>query len=69
MFVNVFAKETIGVDWFNRERTPLGVQGLVGEDGLVGCRRPLGLRANGCGSLMMRRCLLLIGNVLRAGSR
>ena len=31
--------------WFTRERTPLGVQGLVGEDGLLGCRRPLGLRA------------------------
>ena len=67
--VGAFAKETIGVAWFNSERTPLGVQGLVEEEGTVECRRPLGLRANGCGSLMMRRCLLLIGNMLRAGSR
>ena len=53
-----------------RERTPLGVQGLVGEDASsIANRRPLGLRANGCGSLIMRRCLLLIGNMLRAGSR
>ena len=30
--VGAFAKETISVDWCIRERTPLGVLGLVGED-------------------------------------
>ena len=41
----MFAKETISVDWCIRERTPLGVQGLVGKDDAVEYRRPLGLRA------------------------
>ena len=52
--------------WFIRERTPLGVQGLVRKNSVVECRRPLGLRANGCGSLIMRRCLLLLVNMSRA---
>ena len=44
--VGAFAKETINLARFIRERTPLGVQGLVGEDASsVANRRPLGLRA------------------------
>ena len=43
--VAVFAKKMISVDCFIRERTPLGVLGLIGKDGTVECRRPLGLRA------------------------
>ena len=45
--VGAFAKETTRVDRFVRERTPLGVLGLVGEDAFsVANRRPSGLRAN-----------------------
>ena len=32
MLVDAFAKRTIGVGWFNRECTPLGVRGLVEWD-------------------------------------
>ena len=67
--VGSFAKETIGVAWFFRERTPLGVQGSAGKDGTVECRRPLGLRADGCGRLLMRGVLLLFVNMLRTGMR
>ena len=67
--VGAFAKETICIGWCIRERTPLGVQGSVGKNGTVECRRPLGLRANGCGSLLMRRGLLLFVNMLRTGMR
>ena len=43
--------------------------GLGRERRLVGCRRPLGLRADGCGMLMMRRRLLMMVNRLRTGVR
>ena len=44
--VGAFAKETINLARFIRERTLLGVQGWVGEDASsVAIRRPLGLRA------------------------
>ncbi|MCR4826790.1 MAG: hypothetical protein K5882_07570 [Bacteroidales bacterium] len=45
--IGAFANETASGVWFTRERTPSGVQGLVGEDASsVANRRPLGLRAN-----------------------
>ena len=67
--VAVFAKKMISVDCFIRERTPLGVLGLVEKDGAEESRRPLGLRASGCGILIMRRCLLLMTNLLRTDMR
>ena len=67
--VGVFAKETISVDWCIRECTPLGVLGLVGRTRGRVSQAVRSAGNIGYGILIMRRCLLLMANLLRTGVR